>query len=57
MIIHMLPTSTHGSILLFIYYFNAVIDHGVEGDREFLRFLVHLVHTLRVHLLKPMKSS
>lgn len=35
MIIHMLPTLTHGSILLFIYYFNAVIDHGVEGDHEF----------------------
>ena len=27
-IVHMFPTPTHGNILLFIYYFNAVIDHG-----------------------------
>lgn len=29
----------------------------VEGDHEFLRILVHLLHTLRVYLLKSMNAS
>lgn len=39
------------------YYCNAVIDHSVEGDHEFLRILLYLLHTLRTQLVKLMRAS